>query len=203
MMPWRSAAALSLAALGERQTATRLCAEEIDLARRWGAGRAVGVALRAAGVVEGGGIEQLTEAVAVLRAAPAPLELAHALIDLGAAHRRAGARTRACEFLYEGLDLAHSLGGLRLANMAHQELVVAGGRPSPHAIRGRDALTPSELRIAQLAAHGQTNGQIAQALFVTQRTVENHLTSTYEKLGIRSRPGLPAAPASSRPTPTS
>jgi len=60
-------------------------------------------------------------------------------------------------------------------------------------MRGRDALTPSELRVAQLAAAGQTNRQIAQALFVTQRTVETHLTSTYAKLGISSRPSLAAA----------
>jgi DNA-binding CsgD family transcriptional regulator len=137
--------------------------------------------------------------VDVLRAAPAPLELARALIDLGAACRRAGARTKARGLLYEGLDLAHSLGGIRLSGLAHQELVIAGGRPRRHAVRGRDALTPSELRIALLAADGRTNRQIAQALFVTQRTVENHLTSTYGKLGISSRPGLPAALAESRP----
>jgi DNA-binding CsgD family transcriptional regulator len=60
-------------------------------------------------------------------------------------------------------------------------------------------LTPSELRVAQLAAAGQTNRQIAQALFVTQRTVESHLTSTYGKLGISSRPELPAALAGAPP----
>ncbi len=53
--------------------------------------------------------------------------------------------------------------------------------------------------MAQLAAGGQTNRQIAQSLFVTQRTVENHLTSTYGKLGISSRPELPAALDGSRP----
>ena len=60
-------------------------------------------------------------------------------------------------------------------------------------MRGRDALTPVYvLRVAQLAAVGHER-QIAQALFVTQRTVENHLTSTYGKLGISSRPELAAA----------
>jgi DNA-binding CsgD family transcriptional regulator len=68
-----------------------------------------------------------------------------------------------------------------------------GGRPRRDATSGRDALTPGELRVAQLAAAGHTNRQIAQALFVTQRTVENHLTSTYAKLQISSRAGLPAA----------
>jgi DNA-binding NarL/FixJ family response regulator len=76
--------------------------------------------------------------------------------------------------------------------------VIAGGKPRRDALRGRDALTPSELRVAQLAAAGQTNRQIAQALFVTQRTVENHLTSTYAKLGISARPSL-AATLTDRP----
>ena len=75
----------------------------------------------------------------------------------------------------------------------------AGGRPRRDAISGPDALTPSELRVAQLAAAGQTNRQIAQALFVTQRTVETHLTSTYGKLGISCRPELPAALAGTPP----
>jgi DNA-binding CsgD family transcriptional regulator len=195
MIPWRSGAALSLAALGDHREASRLCAEEIGIARQWGAGRGLGIALRAAAVAEGGdrGIELLTEAVAVLRRSPARLELARALHDLGAAHRRAGARTRARDYLRESLDLAHALGGLALADRARHELIAAGGRPRRDAISGPDALTPSELRVAQLAAAGQTNRQIAQALFVTQRTVETHLTSTYSKLGISSRPELPAA----------
>jgi DNA-binding NarL/FixJ family response regulator len=200
LMPWRSDAALSLTALGDCREARRLCAEEIELARQWGAARGLGVALRAAGAAEGAGrgIELLTEAVSVLRRSPARLELARALIDLGAAHRRAGSRAGARDFLREGLDLAHALGGLALADRGRRELVVAGGRPRRDATRGRDALTPSELRVAQLAAGGQTNRQIAQALFVTQRTVENHLTSTYAKLGISSRPELPAALVGSR-----
>jgi DNA-binding CsgD family transcriptional regulator/tetratricopeptide (TPR) repeat protein len=195
MMGWRSAAALSLNVLGDAPAAARLCAEEVALARRWGSARALGIALRAAGVVAGGagGIELLTEAVTVLRPSMAALELARALIDLGSAHRRAGSRTLAREFLREGLHTAYALGGAALADRARHELVVAGSRPRRDALRGRDALTPSELRVAQMAAAGQTNRQIAQALFVTQRTVENHLTSTYSKLGISSRPELPAA----------
>jgi DNA-binding CsgD family transcriptional regulator len=215
MMAWRSAAALSLSALGDARAAAALCAEEVALARRWGGSRALGVALTAAGAVAGsavagstvagstvaasGGIDLLTEAVDVLRCSPAPLELARALIGLGSAHRRAGARARARELLREGLDIAHALGGAALAGQARRELVVAGGRPRRDAQHGRDALTPSELRVAQLAAGGHTNRQIAQVLFVTQRTVENHLTSTYAKLGISSRPELAAALADRRP----
>jgi DNA-binding CsgD family transcriptional regulator len=201
LMAWRSAAALSLSALGDHGEAHLLCAEEISLARRWGSDRAIGIALRAAGLVEGGdrGIASLTEAANVLRPSSARLELARTLLDLGAAHRRAGSRARARDLLRESMDLAHALGGLALADRARQELVTAGGRPRRDAIRGRDALTPSESRVAQLAANGQTNRQIAQALFVTQRTVETHLTSTYGKLGISSRPELLAALADSHP----
>jgi DNA-binding CsgD family transcriptional regulator len=194
-MPWRSAAALSRNALGDHNCARRLAAEEVELARRWGSARAIGTSLRAAGLVEGGarGVELLTESVSVLRRSSARLELARALLDLGAAHRRAGARGTARDLLRESLDLAHALGGRAVAERAREELVAAGGRPRRDATHGRDALTPSELRVAELAAAGRTNRQIAQALFVTQRTVENHLTSTYAKLGISARPELAAA----------
>jgi DNA-binding CsgD family transcriptional regulator len=203
-IPWRSAAALSHSALGDSAAARRLAGEEIGLARRWGAAREIGVALRAAGLAEGGerGIELLTEAVIVLRGSTARLELARALLDLGAAHRRAGARGTARDLLRESLDLAHGLGGHALAGRARDELVAAGGRPRRDAIRGRDSLTPSELRVAELAAAGRTNRQIAQALFVTQRTVENHLTSTYAKLGITARPELGAALSGAPPAPS-
>ena len=203
-IPWRSAAALSRSALGDSEAARRLAGDEIGLARRWGAAREIGVALRAAGLAEGGerGIELLAEAAIVLRGSTARLKLARALLDLGAAHRRAGARGIARDLLRESLDLAHGLGGQALAGRARDELVAAGGRPRRDAIRGRDSLTPSELRVAELAAAGRTNRQIAQALFVTQRTVENHLTSTYAKLGITARPELGAALSGAPPAPS-
>ncbi len=58
---------------------------------------------------------------------------------------------------------------------------------------GVDALTPSERRVSELAASGLANAEIAQALFVTVRTVEMHLSAAYRKLGIASRAALPAA----------
>ncbi|MGZ4181523.1 MAG: AAA family ATPase [Solirubrobacteraceae bacterium] len=203
MTPWRSSAAISLAVLGEHDRAAALAHEEIELARRWGAPRAVGVALRAAGVVHAGdeGLERLREAVAVLAPAPAPLEHARVLIELGCALRRTGHRAEAREHLRKGLDLAHGLGGIALADRAREELAIAGARPRRDALRGRDALTSSELRVAALAADGQTNRQIAEALFVTLRTVETHLTNSYAKLGIASRRGLAHALASQAPRP--
>ena len=194
MMRWRSCLGPSIAAMGREHEGRKLCAEELEAARAWGADVGVGVALRSLGEVEGGtrGIAFLTEAVRVLQRPPARLELARALIDLGVALRHRGARIEAREHLRAGLDIAYQQGGAALAERAHQELVIAGGRPRRQALRGRDALTPSELRIAQLARQGHTNRQIAQMLFITQRTVEIHLTNTYNKLGITSRRDLAA-----------
>lgn len=195
MTPWRSSAAVSLAAVGKRSEAIRLAAEEVELASRWGAARAIGVALRAAGIAHGGsdGLGLLRQSAAVLEDSPAPLEHARALVDLGAALRRLGERATAREHLRHGLDLSHHCGAIALAERARAELIVAGGRPRRDALRGRDSLTTSELRVAELAARGRTNNQIAQALFVTPRTVETHLTSTYAKLEIASRRELPGA----------
>ncbi|MDT4893489.1 MAG: hypothetical protein QOE97_2524 [Pseudonocardiales bacterium] len=194
MVPWRSSAALSLARLGDRNRATALADEEVELARGWGAQRAIGVALRAAGMIRNGahGIELLRQAAEILESSPAPLEHARALCELGAALRRAGHRSEARQKLRSALDLAHRLGGTAVADRARDELTIAGARPRRAATRGRDALTPSELRTAQLAAAGRTNREIAESLFVTLRTVETHLTSSYAKLGITSRRQLAA-----------
>jgi DNA-binding NarL/FixJ family response regulator len=80
-----------------------------------------------------------------------------------------------------------------LAARAETELRATGARPRRIALRGLESLTPSERRIAELAAHGPTNREIAQALFVTPRTVEVHLTNAYRKLGISSRSQLATA----------
>ena len=103
MHPWRSSAAVSLAALGRHDEAIPLAEEEVELARRWGAARAIGVALRASGIAHDGdeGLELLREAVRTLEASPAPLEHARALADLGAALRRGGHRAEAREHLRE------------------------------------------------------------------------------------------------------
>jgi DNA-binding CsgD family transcriptional regulator len=199
MHAWRSSLAASLAHVGEREQAIARAEEEVGLARSWGAPRAIGVALRAAGIAHNSdhGVALLREAVTVLESSTAPLEHARALTDLGSVLRRLGHRGEAREHLRNGLDLAHQLGGVQVADRARNELTIAGARPRRDALRGRDALTPSELRVAQLAADGRTNREIAEHLFITLRTVEAHLTSTYGKLEIRSRQQLAFALASS------
>jgi len=194
-MAWRSTAALALLELGDEQEARRLASEELALARTWGAPRALGQALRVAGLVEGGedGLALLREAVEVLTDSPAKLEHAKARTELGAALRRANRRTQAREQLRQAVELATVCGAVPLAERAETELLATGARPRRVALSGVESLTPSERRVAEMAAEGPTNREIAQALFVTQRTVEVHLTSIYRKLGIRSRAQLPAA----------
>ena len=95
--------------------------------------------------------------------------------------------------LREGMELLHRCGATPLADRAVDKLRAAGGRPRRRAGSGADALTASERRVAELAAGGASNKEIAQSLFVTLRTVELHLSNAYSKLGIRSRHELGAA----------
>jgi DNA-binding CsgD family transcriptional regulator len=196
---WRSPAALALHQLGEQGEARRLADEELELARAWGAPRALGAALRAAGLIEGGdhGLALLEEAVQVLGDSPAKLEHARARTELGAGLRRANRRSQAREQLRQAVELATICGATQLAARAERELLATGARPRRIALSGVESLTPSERRVAELAASGPTNREIAQALFVPQRTIEVHLTSIYRKLGISSRSQLAAALADS------
>jgi DNA-binding CsgD family transcriptional regulator len=194
-LPWRSEAALANLALGERESAGRLADEELELALAFGAPRALGVGKRAAGIVVGGnrGELLLREAIDAFERGDARLERARALVDLGAMLRRRNRRTEARELLREGLDAAHRSGARPLAKYAETELRATGARPRRVVLTGLDSLTASERRVAEFASDGLTNREIAQALFVTARTVEGHLTSVYRKLRLDSRDQLPDA----------
>jgi DNA-binding NarL/FixJ family response regulator len=195
MFPYRSALAVAYATLGRTAEARRLAAEELDLARTWATPRAIGMALRAQGLVEQGesAIEHLRRAVATLADSRAELEHARALTDLGAVLRRAGRREQARDPLREGLDLAHRCGATALEQRALQELRASGARPRTPLRTGVDSLTPSESRIAAIAANGQSNREIAQSLFLSLKTVEMHLSASYRKLDVHSRSELAEA----------
>jgi DNA-binding CsgD family transcriptional regulator len=205
---WRSRAALVHAQLGDSDEARRLAGEEVELARAFGAPRALGMSLRALGLVSEGevALTLLGEAVEVLEESGAALERARALADFGAALRRDGQRREARDPLRRALDEARRCGAPVLAEHAENELRATGARPRRLVLSGVDALTASERRIADMAAGGLSNKEIAQALFLTVRTVEMHLTGTYRKLDIRSRSelagALGAAAPGERETPT-
>jgi DNA-binding CsgD family transcriptional regulator len=189
---WRSDAALMHAALGQRAEAARLADEQLALARAFGTGRTLGASLRAMGLLEPGdrGIELLTQAVAALDGSPASLEHARALVDLGAALRRSGRRAAAREPLARGREVALRCGALALVDEAGIELQAAGARPRRLMLTGVDALTTSQRRVAEMAARGLRNPEIAQALFISRKTVEMHLSNAYRTLDISSREQL-------------
>jgi DNA-binding CsgD family transcriptional regulator len=186
---------MALLALDARDEALALAREEVELARAWGSPRPIGVALRALGVAEGGaeGIETLRESLAVLEGSSAKLERARTLVELGAALRRANQRVDSRELLKEGLDIAVRSGARPLVERAEEELAATGARPRRLLLSGVESLTASERRVARFAADGLSNKDIAQALFVTTKTVEVHLSNVYRKLGIGSRSELPQA----------
>jgi DNA-binding CsgD family transcriptional regulator len=197
---WRSALALAIAAEDPAE-ARRLADSELRDARQAGVPRPAAIALRTRGILEGGerGLRDLREAAEMAAASGARLEHARGLVEFGAALRRANQRAAAREPLRTGLDLAYRCGATRLAQRATSELLAAGARPRRGAQTGLEALTPSERRVAELAADGMSNPEIAQALFVTLNTVEGHLRHAYQKLSISSRGQLPAALRSAAP----
>ncbi len=189
----RSGAALALLRLGERQRARQLADAELADVRVFGAPRALGIALRGAGLVRGGkeGLALLGDSVAALDDSPALLERAHSLAEFGAALRRSGRRAAAREPLSRALELAAYCGARPLAARAGDELKATGARPRREWRTGVEALTPSELRVARLAAEGRSNRQIACELYVTLKAIEGHLARVYVKLGIEGRAQLP------------
>ena len=193
MLPWRSAAALSLAELGRHDEARALAVEEVRRARSFGAPRAIGVALRARALVgpPADRAPRLAEALAMLEASPARLEHARVLVDIGATYRAAGQRSASRQPLLEGLALASRCGARTLERRARAELAAIGVRPRRTEHAGADSLTPSERRVVELAATGGTNREIAQTLFVTEKTVETHLGRAFRKLDVSSRRQLP------------
>jgi DNA-binding CsgD family transcriptional regulator len=194
-MQWRSVLAAVHRARGERDQAVALAQDDLAIARRYGAARPIGIALTAAGAAEGGdaGAELLAEAAETLAEAGARLEQARALVEHGSLLRREGRRADARGPLREGMALARSCGGVALAERAYDELKATGARPPKILHTGVDALTPSEERVARMAAAGRTNKAIAQELFVTVRTVETHLHNAFKKLDVASRSELPRA----------
>jgi DNA-binding CsgD family transcriptional regulator/energy-coupling factor transporter ATP-binding protein EcfA2 len=192
MFPWRSEAALAELSLGRRDRASVLAQAELELANSFGAPETVGRALHVLGLVEEGadGLHLLEEAVSALDSSQAVFALASALIDYGAALRKASKRRDAREPLRRGVDLARRCEADALVRFGLEELATAGARPRRLALSGADALTTRERQVAVLASQGASNREIAKKLVITLKTVEWHLRQSYRKLGIESRRDL-------------
>ncbi len=189
--PWRTAAAECRLALGRPQEAIALAEEELRLARVWNTPRTVGRSLRVLAGATGGrrGLELAEEAVRLLRGGPegTEAELVSALIAQGRGLTAVGDRGRARACLREAAERAERLGAARQWALAEEALGESGARRTASARTGSRSLTSSERRIAELAADGRTNTEIADLLHLARRTVETHLTSAYRKLGIHRR----------------
>jgi DNA-binding CsgD family transcriptional regulator len=196
VLPWRSSAAIAAAQLGKLEQARSLAAIEVQYARAAKGPRALGIALRVAGLVNDDP-ELLEQSVAVLEHSPARLELAQSLAFLGIAQRRAGRTLEARATLARAVELALDCGATQLVERTLTELRAAGARPRHRPRTGVQALTASERQTAELAAAGRTTRQIAASLFLSPKTVEGHLTSAFRKLRISSRAELSSRLASS------
>jgi DNA-binding NarL/FixJ family response regulator len=154
-----------------------------------GVDRAVGRAATVLALCDDGPAvrDGLSDAISVLEGAGAPVELARAELELGAAVRRAGRGSRRARRCAGRWTEPAPPGAEVVAVRARAELVAAGARPQRERSSGPDALTASERRVVDLAVAGSSNREIAQTLFLTQKTVETHLSSAYRKLDISSR----------------
>jgi DNA-binding CsgD family transcriptional regulator len=193
--PWRSLRADALARLGRTEDAIAIARDDVEAARRFGAPGVVGRSLRVLGTVvdPDDRIARLSEAVEQLERSTARYELAVALAALGRTMRLARRPTEAREPLRRAYELAYRCGADALVAETRAELHAAGARPRAAERTGPGSLTASERRVAELAAEGRTNREIAQTLYVTVKTVELHLSSGYRKLGIGSRRELAGA----------
>jgi DNA-binding CsgD family transcriptional regulator len=182
-------------ALGDEGSARATAHQALEIAQRWDTPGAIGQALHAqarVGAVDDPA-ETLEAAVTLLAESPLRLDHAKALVGLGGLLRRQGRRSDSRAPLREGYQLAVGCGADGLAESARAELRASGVRVRRAPQSGVDALTPSEQRIAGMAAGGLSNAEIAQELFLTVKTVEMHLTQVYRKLDIRGRRQLEGA----------
>ena len=165
------------------------------LAAEWGTRRALGHAARMRALVapRARAISLLEEARTHFAASHARLELARCLTENGARRRAAGERRAARTILRDAHDAAHACRAIALCERARAELLLAGGRPRPASGAGLGALTPAERRVADIAASGATNREIARRLYLSPKTIEMHLRSAYRKLDLPGRDGLASA----------
>ena len=193
--PWRSTAALALAHLGRREEAVAMADAELALAERFGAPVPIAGALHARAVAEPDDAARVAlceRALAVAAGTPALLESVRARLELGSTLARMGRRIEARDALRPALSDADAAGAVLLAQRARRELVATGLRPRHAALEGAAALTPRQRQVCELAATGKGNRQIAQALFLSIKTVETHLAAGYRKLGVGTRAELAA-----------
>jgi len=192
-VPWRLQAADARQRLDARDRAVGLVAEQLLLAREFGVPRHIAVALRADARLEGDpakAVRLLREAVELLQDSPARLELAQALEQLGVLLLDGGDRLEALAAITRAADLAVECQATVMTERLRATLADSGARLPRLLLTGVRSFTSAERQVASLAATGLTNRQIAEQIFLSEKTIETHLSRAYRKLGIRSRTQL-------------
>jgi DNA-binding CsgD family transcriptional regulator len=181
--PWRAGAAQALIALGDRLEARRLVDEALALADPAHT-RTRGMSLRVKAATHDPCDRPplLEEAVRLLDGYGDRLELLRALADLADFHRSLGDPDRGRQLARRADVLARQCG------LSDPPAVREGEDQPGDAVR---RLSDAERRVAELAAAGYTNREIAEKLYITVSTVEQHLTRIYRKLKINRRSDLP------------
>jgi DNA-binding NarL/FixJ family response regulator len=180
-----------LIASGEREQASGYLLQYELNSSRAGSPWAVAVASRCRGLLAfaeddlASAVAAFERSLTVLEELPYPLERGRTLLALGTVRRQAQQRKAAREALEQALTIFSELGARLWADKAHAELRRISGRRT-----SSDELTETEQRVAELAADGRTNKEIASELFMGVSTVEAHLSRIYRKLGLRSRTEL-------------
>jgi DNA-binding CsgD family transcriptional regulator len=195
-LAWRLPAAVAYSRLGDDEKARATLDDHLALARRSGAPGDLGAAMRVAARFEPDAAVReglLAEATVVLERSPDRLEQAKSLVDLAETQRALGRRTESRELLTRAADLALACGATALQTRIAGALQALGDRPRRLIAPGPESLTASERRVASLAVSGRSNRDIAHELFVSPKTVENHLGRVYTKLGIANRRELAGA----------
>lgn len=190
VVPWRGSLARTYLVLGRGREARDLALEQLNSAAGGGVRlRAMSLRVLADCAEPSNRVQPLREAAQLFDAAGDQLELARALIDLSEVHRELGqgrsARlaSRKAEQAAKACAAGDLVGHLRGA--AERGGAEQGTAPAP-------TLSEAERKVAELAAHGHTNREIARNLFITVSTVEQHLTRVYRKLDVHNRADLPA-----------
>jgi DNA-binding CsgD family transcriptional regulator len=151
-----------------------------------------------------GDVDALEASVGAYRAITRPHELAQACEATGLTLAKGGSREKSIAYVRESVELYEQLGATRDVARIEASLRALGVRRGRRTAKRRpetgwESLTPTESSVVQLVAEGLRNGDIANRLFVSRRTVETHLTHVFGKLAISSRTELVAL-AARRPT---
>jgi ATP/maltotriose-dependent transcriptional regulator MalT len=190
VLPWRHDLIEAYVRVGRAPEARRQLRSLAEEAHASGGAGALALTARCRGLIDPDHERHFEEALALHDRLPIPFDVARTRLCYGERLRRDRRRARAREQLEAALAGFDALGARPWADRARAELAAAGAPvPSPPA-SATESLTPRELQVALAVSRGATNREAAAALFVSEKTIERHLSAVYAKLGLRSRSEL-------------